>query len=49
MTGLRQRCAVFVDWTMGIKVEEIIQADVGHVTQKLFDAIMDRYQRHQAS
>ena len=48
MTGLRQRCAVFVDWSIEIEAVDIVNRDVGYVTAKLFGQIMDKFDRHRS-
>ncbi len=42
MTGLRQRCAVFVDWKIIISKQEVINEKIGYVSQNLFNQIMAR-------
>ncbi len=49
MTGLRQRCAVFVDWTIEIQPSDIVNRHVGYVTSELFDRIMGKLERRQGN
>ena len=42
MTGLRQRCAVFVDWSIEVHPEDIVESHVGYVNQKLLDQILEK-------
>lgn len=46
-TGLRQRCAVFVDWSIEIQPSDIINNRVGHVSQDLLERIMEKFERFQ--
>jgi hypothetical protein len=44
MTGLRRRCACFVDWTVEIFPADVRNSHVGHVSNALFRKIMDVYE-----
>jgi hypothetical protein len=43
MTGLRQRSAVFVDWGVNIRPEEIVNRRVGHVPAKIMKVVVERW------
>jgi hypothetical protein len=44
MTGLRQRCAVFVDWYTSISPANIENRCIGHVSPSLFNRILKLFE-----
>jgi hypothetical protein len=46
MTGLRQRCAVFVDWSIEVQPEDIVNRGVGYVPAKLLRRIVAKFQAY---